>query len=72
MDPFVPTSERSVSTDAQLRRLNDKHRELEQRLELLQSRRWLSDEERVEETRLKKAKLAVKDEMEALLRQSTR
>jgi len=57
-----------MSQNPHYRSLLDKHREYEEKLAGLRSRRWLSEEEKLEEVRIKKYKLAVKDEMERLVR----
>ena len=51
---------------ARLESLARKHRECEARLDALQAQRWMSDDDRREESTLKKKKLAIKDEMERL------
>jgi uncharacterized protein YdcH (DUF465 family) len=62
--------ERLVKEDAHFRRLVEEHQGFELRLGQLQSRRWLSEEEQLEEVKLKKMKLAIKDEMETILRRA--
>ena len=52
-----------------LKSLARKHSRLESRLEELRSRLHLTPEEEYEETRLKKEKLALKDEMEQIRRE---
>ncbi|HZN54050.1 MAG TPA: DUF465 domain-containing protein [Candidatus Polarisedimenticolaceae bacterium] len=54
--------------DANLERLARKHREYDERLEVLAGIRFPTEEERLEESTLKKLKLKVKDEMESILR----
>ena len=65
------TRERLSREDANFQRLARKHREYEERLGKLQVRRYLSDAEKLEEIKLKKLKLAVKDHMEELVRRET-
>ena len=54
-------------TEDNLRRLSRKHRELDERLTELASRRFPSEPEQLEEAMLKKQKLKVKDEIESIL-----
>ena len=56
------------ATDPEFRRLHDDHRDHEQRLQVLASKTRLSEDEEMEEKRLKKEKLALKDRMEAIAR----
>jgi uncharacterized protein YdcH (DUF465 family) len=55
-------------TDPEYRRLHDEHRDHEQRLRILASKPRLSEDEEIEEKRLKKEKLLIKDRMEAIAR----
>ena len=64
------TRERLAQENPHFRALQDKHRKLGQRLDELQANRWLSDAEQLEEVKLKKMKLAIKDEMEGMLRET--
>ena len=70
MGSLAETRERLVKEDAHFRRLVEQHEEFDHRLAELQSRRWLSAEGQVEEVKLKKMKLAIKDEMEMILRRA--
>jgi len=54
--------------DVQLQRLAQKHRDCEERLAALAARRFPTEQERYEETTLKKLKLKIKDEMESIHR----
>jgi uncharacterized protein YdcH (DUF465 family) len=52
----------------QYRQLAERHHQLDDRLHQLTEKHYLSDTEQFEEVTLKKRKLALKDEMEALAR----
>ena len=54
----------------QYQRLHDEHAHYAVLLDALSAKPHLSDEEQVEELRLKKLKLRVKDQMELLVRQA--
>ncbi len=68
MDVPNEIRDRLLRDDPNFRRLSRKHREYEERLADLQSRRFPTDEERLEESQIKKLKLAVKDDLERILR----
>jgi hypothetical protein len=55
----------------EIRRLEDEHRRYSEKLEALLQKPWLSEEEQLEEVRLKKLKLHIKDQL-AMRRNQTR
>ena len=57
-----------LQTDEEFHELAAKHHELEDRLNELTSKHYLSQPEQVEEVTLKKRKLQLKDRMENILR----
>ena len=61
----APVREQLMASSEEFRRLADQHSQYSQRLESLVTKKYLSDEEKFEEVRLKKLKLRVKDEMES-------
>lgn len=54
--------------DQEFRELHAQHHELEQRLQQLASKPYLSEQEQFEEVTIKKRKLHLKDRMEEILR----
>ena len=58
-----------IASDETFRRLAQEHTQYAQRLEALVTKRFLSEEEQIEETRLKKLKLRLKDQMEQIVQQ---
>lgn len=58
-----------LASNDEFRRLVQEHTQYSQRLENLIQKRFLSDDEKLEEVRLKKLKLRLKDQMEHLERE---
>jgi uncharacterized protein len=57
-----------LESNDEYRQLATKHHELEDRLQELSSKHYLSDTEQVEEVTLKKRKLLLKDRMQEIVR----
>ena len=58
-----------MASNDEFRRLVQEHQQYSQRLDSLIQKRYLSEDEKIEEVRLKKLKLRLKDQMEQLERQ---
>ena len=61
--------EELLTTDEEFRSLHDKHQECERRLTELHQKSLLSEKDELEEKQIKRQKLFLKDQMEAILRQ---
>ena len=61
-----------LASHEEFRRLVQEHSQYSQRLESLTQKRYLTDDEKLEEVRLKKLKLRLKDQMQDLERQAQR
>ena len=61
--------EELIASHEEFRRLAQEHSQYCQRLEGLLQKRYLSEDEKVEEVRLKKLKLRIKDQMELIEQQ---
>jgi hypothetical protein len=59
-----------IATNEEYRTLSGQHFEFARKLDALESLPHLTDEEQVEEHRLKKLKLRIKDQMEAIVAQN--
>ena len=58
-----------IANNETFRKLAMEHTQYAQRLDSLIEKRFLTEEEKLEETRLKKLKLRLKDQMESIERQ---
>jgi len=58
-----------IASNEEFRRLVFEHSQYSQRLDSLTQKRFLSEDEKIEEVRLKKLKLRLKDQMESLEQQ---
>src|SRR5580658_3726140 len=69
--PWMATQVRDqlLASNEEFRRLADEHTQYSQRLDSLIQKKYLSEDEKVEEVRLKKLKLRLKDQMETLEQQ---
>jgi uncharacterized protein len=61
-----------LASHEEFQRLAQEHSQYSQRLETLTEKRYLTDDEKLEEVRLKKLKLRLKDQMLHLERQAQR
>jgi len=55
-----------LASNEEFKRLADEHSQYAQRLDSLIQKKYLSEDEKLEEVRLKKLKLHLKDQMESL------
>jgi uncharacterized protein YdcH (DUF465 family) len=58
-----------LASNESFRKLLEEHSQYSQRLEALITKKYLSEDEKLEEVRLKKLKLRLKDQMESLVQQ---
>jgi len=69
MSTVDPVRDDLLSSNAQFRDLVHQHQDFESRLSELQHLSYPNDDEQLEETTLKKKKLAIKDEIYAMMQQ---
>lgn len=65
----TPVRDQLLASNDEFRRLAQEHAQYSERLNSLVTKPYLSDDEKLEEVRLKKLKLRLKDQMEELEQQ---
>jgi uncharacterized protein YdcH (DUF465 family) len=65
--PTEAIREQLMATDPEYQRLREEHARYSAQLDQLAAKHYLSDQEQIDEVRLKKLKLRVKDRMEMLV-----
>lgn len=66
---MLASRDQLLTSDEGFRKLVQEHTQYEKRLGSLTEKRYLTDDEKLEEVRLKKLKLRLKDQMEQIERQ---
>jgi uncharacterized protein len=66
---MLTSRDQLLANHEEFRKLATEHTEYEKRLNSLIQKRYLTDDEKMEEVRLKKLKLRLKDQMEIIERQ---
>jgi uncharacterized protein YdcH (DUF465 family) len=65
---FEELKRQLLQTDEEFRQLATQHHDLDEKLHSLTARNYLSEPEQLEEVKLKKRKLFLKDQMEIIIR----
>jgi uncharacterized protein len=65
---MLTSKDQLLTNHEEFRRLAQEHTQYSQRLDSLTQKRYLSEDEKMEEVRLKKLKLRLKDQMESIER----
>jgi len=66
---MLTSRDQLLASHEEFRKLVMEHTEYAKRLDLLTQKRYLTDDEKLEEVRLKKLKLRLKDQMQSIERQ---
>jgi uncharacterized protein len=66
---MLTSRDQLLASHEEFRKLAMEHTEYAKRLDLLTQKRYLTDDEKLEEVRLKKLKLRLKDQMHSIERQ---
>jgi len=66
---MLTSRDQLLASHEEFRKLAMEHTEYAKRLDLLTQKRYLTDDEKLEEVRLKKLKLRLKDQMQTIERQ---